>query len=180
MQRRTFLAGLLTVPILAACDEAESQTIPEGPWPGPSTPRSYVTSPAPPLGERLVLTDEAWRQRLTRAQYDILRRERTEPSFSCELWQEHRDGRFYCGGCGAPLFSSAHKFESGTGWASFYRPIEPGRVTEHSDVSYGMVRTEVRCARCDGHLGHLFDDGPPPTGHRYCINGSILDFVPVA
>jgi peptide-methionine (R)-S-oxide reductase len=139
-----------------------------------------VTPTPPPIGERLELSDEEWRRRLTEAQYEILRHERTEPSFSCELWEEHRTGTFYCGGCGAPLFSSDHKFESGTGWASFFAPIEAGRVTEHSDLSYGMIRTEVRCARCDGHLGHLFDDGPPPTGQRYCINGSILTFVPRA
>lgn len=178
MHRRTFLAALAAMPIVGACTEAESQSVPEGPWPGPTEPRSYVTTPPPPLGERLELSDAEWRQRLTRAQYDILRHERTEPSFSCELWEEHREGRFYCGGCGAPLFSSEHKFESGTGWASFYRPVEPGRVTERSDVGFGMVRTEVRCARCDGHLGHVFPDGPPPTGLRYCINGSILTFIP--
>jgi peptide-methionine (R)-S-oxide reductase len=157
MHQRTFLAALAAMPIvaLAPAESRASLGI------GPTEPRSYVTTPPPPLGERLELSDAEWRQRLTRAQYDILRHERTEPSFSCELWEEHREGRFYCGGCCAPLFSSEHKFESGTGWASFYRPVEPGRVTERSDVGFGMVRTEVRCARCDGHLG-LFPDGPPP------------------
>jgi peptide-methionine (R)-S-oxide reductase len=178
MHRRTFLAGLVATPVLGACGSLEAQAVTDSTWPGPSTPRSYVTNPPPPIGERLELSDDEWRRRLTRAQYEILRQERTEPSFSCELWEEHRAGMFYCGGCGAPLFSSDQKFESGTGWASFYAPVDAGRVTEHSDVSYGMIRTEVRCARCDGHLGHVFDDGPPPTGLRYCINGSILEFVP--
>jgi peptide-methionine (R)-S-oxide reductase len=181
MTRRDLLGLLASAPVfgsvLAACDDAMGQ---DGPWPGPTAPRSYRTDPPPAVGDRLVLSDEEWRRRLTRDQYGILRAQRTEPSFSCELWQEHREGRFYCGGCGAPLFSSRHKFESGTGWASFFQPIESGRVSEHRDASHGMVRTEVRCARCDGHLGHVFDDGPPPTGLRYCINGSILEFVPGA
>jgi peptide-methionine (R)-S-oxide reductase len=174
-RRRSFL-GLLAAAPLLGCDLVYAQS--DDDWPGPREPISYVTSPPPPVGQRLVLSDAEWRRRLTRAQYEILRAQRTEPSFSCELWQEHRNGTFYCAGCGAPLFSSREKFESGTGWASFFRPIEPGRVTERSDRSHGMTRTEVRCARCDGHLGHVFDDGPPPTGLRYCINGSILTFVP--
>lgn len=179
LRRRTFVTAMVAIPALGACAEAESQAIPEASaWPGPATPRSYRTTPPPPVGERLDLSDAEWQRRLTRDQYLILRHERTEPSFSCELWSEHRTGTFYCGGCGAPLFSSANKFESGTGWASFYQPIETGRVTERSDMSHGMIRTEVRCARCDGHLGHVFTDGPPPTGLRYCINGSILEFVP--
>ena len=175
MTRRDLLALLAASPVLAACDGAMGQ---DGPWPGPATPVSQRTSTVPPVGDHLVLSDDEWRRRLTREQYGILRTQRTEPSFSCELWREHRAGRFYCGGCGAPLFSSAHKFESGTGWASFFQPIEAGRVSEHRDTAHGMVRTEVRCARCDGHLGHVFDDGPAPTGLRYCINGSILEFVP--
>ncbi len=175
MKRRDLLGLLAATPVLAACQGAQGQ---DGPWPGPSTAISYVTTPPPPVGQRLVLSDDEWRRRLTRAQYEILRTQRTEPSFSCELWREHRTGTFFCGGCGAPLFSSQHKFESGTGWASFYQPIESGRVDEHRDVSLGMVRVEVRCARCDGHLGHVFDDGPPPMGMRYCINGSILEFRP--
>jgi len=130
------------------------------------------------VGERLQLTDDAWRRRLTRAQYDILRHEGTERSFTREFAREHRPGTFHCGGCGAPLFSLREKFESGTGWPSFFRPIEAGRVVEHRDVTLGMERVEVLCARCDGHLGHVFPDGPPPTGLRYCINGTILDFVP--
>lgn len=174
MRRRGFLGVLGALPLWSCMSPTSAQDA----WPGPTTPRSYRTDPPPPVGERLVLSDDEWRRRLTREQYGILRTQRTEAAFSCPLWSEHRDGTFYCAGCGAPLFSSADKFDSGTGWTSFVRPIEAGRVTSHRDTSHGMVRTEVRCARCDGHLGHVFDDGPPPTRTRYCINGSILEFVP--
>lgn len=187
--RRDLLGLLAFAPVASACSRASTQTEPEhatreapaspsSSWPGPTEPVSYVTSPPPPIGEKLVLDDATWRRRLTEEQYTILRAQRTEPAFSCALWREHRAGAFFCGGCGAPLFTSRDKFESGTGWASFTRPVDPGRVTELEDRSHGMVRTEVRCARCDGHLGHVFPDGPPPTGQRYCINGSVLTFVP--
>ncbi len=174
MRRRDFglFLGLAPFVLRASVGCAQSS----GDWPGPSTPRSYVTDPPPPVGDRLVLSDAEWRRRLTRDQYEILRTQRTEPAFSCPLWSEHREGTFYCGGCGAPLFSSRDKFDSGTGWTSFVRPIQPGRVAESRDESHGMVRTEVHCARCDGHLGHVFDDGPPPTGLRYCVNGFVLEF----
>jgi peptide-methionine (R)-S-oxide reductase len=155
---------------------SEAQT---GPWPGPSTPVSYVTDPPPAVGDRLVLSDEEWRRRLTREQYAILRRQSTEAPHSCALLSEHRAGTFFCAGCGAPLFEQDEKFESGTGWPSFTQPLT-GRVGETTDVSHGMIRTEVHCARCEGHLGHVFPDGPPPTGMRYCINGLSLEFRPRA
>ena len=172
--------------MLSACGSArneqpsavEQPQAASGAWPGPTTPISYVTNPPPPGGSTVTFTEDEWRARLTREQFEVLRTQRTEPAYSCERWQEHRAGTFYCGGCGAPLFHSRDKFESGTGWASFVRPIEPGRVGEDRDTSHGMVRVEVHCARCDGHLGHVFEDGPAPTGQRYCINGSVLDFVP--
>jgi len=129
----------------------------------------------PPFGERLELTEAQWRERLTAEEYRVLRQGGTEPAFSGRFHDHHADGVYRCAGCGAPLFDSAEKFDSGTGWPSFTRPIE-GRVETRADRSLGMVRAEVRCARCGGHLGHVFEDGPPPTGLRYCINSVSLDF----
>lgn len=124
-----------------------------------------------------VLSDEQWGKRLTAAQYAVLRREATERPFSSSLLKEHRKGIFACAGCALPLFSSATKYDSGTGWPSFWRPLSEA-VNTKSDRRLGYRRTEVHCARCGGHLGHLFDDGPRPTGLRYCINGVALKFVP--
>lgn len=123
------------------------------------------------------LDDDAWRARLTPEQYRVMRGHGTEHPGSCALLGEKRAGRFLCAGCGQPLFASSLKFESGTGWPSFNDPL-PGAVATRSDRSHGMSRTEVHCARCGSHLGHVFDDGPPPTGLRYCINGVALDFEP--
>lgn len=124
-------------------------------------------------------TDEEWRRLLTPAQYQVLRHEATEPAGSSPLLHEHRKGVFVCAGCELPLFTSETKFESGTGWPSFFRPIE-GTVGTRVDRSFGMERTEVHCRRCGGHLGHVFHDGPPPTGLRYCMNGVALKFIPEA
>jgi peptide-methionine (R)-S-oxide reductase len=122
-------------------------------------------------------TDEEWRARLTREQYDVMRRHGTERPGSCALNHEKRRGVFQCAGCDQPLFRSGEKFDSGTGWPSFFDPL-PGALGTTTDRSYGMLRTEVHCAGCGSHLGHVFPDGPPPTGLRYCINGVALDFVP--
>lgn len=130
----------------------------------------------PPIGERLELSDAEWRARLTASEYEVLRDEGTERAFSGRFHDQHRDGVYRCAGCGAPLFSSETKFDSGTGWPSYSEPIEEGRVASRRDASLGIVRTEVHCARCGGHLGHVFDDGPTPTGLRYCINSVSLDF----
>ncbi len=130
----------------------------------------------PPIGERLELSESEWRRRLTPAEFRVLREQGTEPAFRGRFHDHHARGTYRCAGCGAPLFHSAQKFESGTGWPSFWRPIEEGRVAREADTSHGMERTEVHCARCGGHLGHVFDDGPPPTGLRYCINSVSLDF----
>jgi peptide-methionine (R)-S-oxide reductase len=133
---------------------------------------------SPAVGSRFVLDDDAWRARLSPDAYRVLRHEDTEPAFSGEYWNNHARGVYVCAGCRAPLFSSDHKFDSGTGWPSFWQPIEPGRIAERRDASLGMIRTEVHCARCDGHQGHVFDDGPRPTGLRYCINSVSIAFVP--
>ena len=122
-------------------------------------------------------TDAEWRQRLTEEQYYIMRQHGTERPGSCALLYEKRQGTFSCAGCDTPLFASTLKFESGTGWPSFNDPI-PGSVETTTDRSHGMVRTEVHCATCGSHLGHVFPDGPPPTGLRYCINGVALNFEP--
>ena len=123
------------------------------------------------------LADAEWRRRLTPEQYDVLRRAATERPGSSPLNTEHRRGTFLCAGCGQPLFASETKFESGTGWPSFYRPL-PNAVANAEDRSLIEPRTEVLCARCGGHLGHVFDDGPPPTGLRYCMNGVAMTFRP--
>jgi peptide-methionine (R)-S-oxide reductase len=127
---------------------------------------------------RLEKTDAQWRAELSELEYRVLRQEGTERAFTGDLLSEKRKGTFTCRGCGLPLFSSEAKFNSGTGWPSFWKPLRPEFIVEREDRSYGMVRTEVECARCGGHLGHVFNDGPPPTGLRYCINSVSLDFVP--
>lgn len=125
----------------------------------------------------VVKSEEEWRRVLTPEQYYVLREHGTERAGTCALLHEKRSGAFTCAGCGNVLFKSGPKFESGTGWPSFFAPIE-GAVGESVDRSHFMTRTEVHCRRCGGHLGHVFEDGPPPTGLRYCINGVALNFVP--
>jgi peptide-methionine (R)-S-oxide reductase len=128
--------------------------------------------------KRITKTDAEWRAQLSPEAYKVTRKHGTEHAFTSPLNAEKREGMFNCVGCGAPLFSSEAKFESGTGWPSFYKPADGADVSEHTDRSLFMRRTEVRCAACDAHLGHVFPDGPKPTGLRYCINGVALEFEP--
>jgi peptide-methionine (R)-S-oxide reductase len=121
-------------------------------------------------------TDEEWRRLLTTDQFRVLRLEGTEPPFANALWDEHRSGVYRCAGCGTPLFDSRDKYDSGTGWPSFSRPAGDDVVEERLDRTGGMMRTEVHCAKCCGHLGHVFDDGPAPTHLRFCMNSAAMDF----
>ena len=127
--------------------------------------------------QKVIKTDAEWKAQLTPEQYDVLRHEGTEYAFTSPLNDIHDRGIFECAGCQLPVFSSAQKFDSGTGWPSFWAPIKKENVIEAVDKTLGMTRTKVSCARCEGHLGHVFDDGPKPTGLRYCMNGVALKFV---
>ena len=184
MNRRFFLSTLTAVggvvllsrlPSWAQADDlrlSDRERISPHPSPLPRDERTKAKGI-----QKVIKPDAEWKQQLTPEQYNVLRQEGTEYAYSSPLNDIHDKGIFECAGCELPVFSSEQKFDSGTGWPSFWAPIKKENVIEAVDKSLGVTRTKVSCARCDGHLGHVFDDGPRPTGLRYCMNGVALRFV---
>jgi methionine-R-sulfoxide reductase len=170
ISRRSFALSLVAVPVALRAG-------------APQVRISYFDRTGKATGilavDKIVKTDAQWRAQLNDQQFDVARRKGTEPAFTGRYASTKDHGIYTCVCCGTPLFSSAAKFESGTGWPSFYAPIAKENVATTEDREYGMLRVEVHCARCDGHLGHVFEDGPRPTGLRYCMNSASMNFVPI-
>lgn len=172
------LALLLSAGLFIACNTRQSPAQAKAQLTAQNeqqTPGYFVNAAGDTI-HQLMKTAEEWKSELTEQEFYVLRQAGTERAFSGDLWDNKEEGTYTCAACGLPLFESSTKFKSGTGWPSYYQPIDPAHIIEHEDRSHGMVRTEVVCARCQGHLGHVFPDGPRPTGLRYCINSVSLDF----
>ncbi len=173
MNAHHILSLLATTVLLTGCNASRTVEVA-----GPVATNSPVTATTPPMSNQVIKTDEEWKKQLTPEQYAVLREKGTERAFTGDYWNTKAKGTYRCAGCGEVLFQSDTKYDSGCGWPSFYAPSATNVITEAADNSHSMQRTEVLCSKCGGHLGHVFDDGPKPTGLRYCINSLSLKFEP--